>query len=161
MEYFQGTLAYLKAGEYNKACRALSKALHKAPGNSKYLEALGMATMAKGTPARAIPLFLKSLCTAPFKYTARVNLGIAYWKTGNLPAAEKQFKNAITLEKSRPEAYFNLSGVYEASGKFQEAVRALRTFLTNAKTSNMTREIEVARKHLEFLEGYIQGKGKK
>ncbi len=152
---------YFKAGEYNKAYRALSKALHKAPGNSKYLEALGMATMAKGAPARAIPLFLKSLRAAPFKYTARVNLGIAYWKTGNLPAAEKQLKNAITLEKSRPEAYFNLSGVYEASGKLQEAARALRTFLANAKTANMTKEIAVARKHLGFLEGYIQGKGKK
>jgi len=152
---------YFKAGEYNKACRVLSKALHKAPGNSKYLEALGMATMAKGTPARAIPLFLKSLRADPFKYTARVNLGIAYWKTGNLSAAEKQLKNAITLEKFRPEAYFNLSGVYEASGKLQEAARALRTFLANAKTANMTREIEVARKHLGFLEGYIQGKGKK
>jgi hypothetical protein len=67
---------------------------------------------------------------------------------------------AIVLEKSRPEAYFNMSGIYEVSGKFREAIQALRTFLANANAINMAKEISVAHKHLEFLEGYMRGKGK-
>jgi len=152
--------AYFKAGEYDKASQALSNALHGDPENPKYLESLGMTMMAKGSPVQAIPLFLKALHSAPFKYTVRVNLGIAYWKTGALAAAEKQFKNAIVLEKSRPEAYFNMSGVYEVSGKFREAIQTLRTFLANANAISMAKEISVARKHLKFLEGYMRGKGK-
>ncbi len=153
---FLGSI-YLEMGNYDKAYQYTRKALAKAPMDPKIQENMGIILMSKESYDQAIPFFLRVIQARPFWYTPHVNLGIAYWKSGNLAAARDQLLTAIKIEKDRPEAYYNLSGVYEAQGDYSHACATLESFLKHAQ-SLPSSERRVAALHLKYLRSYLQKK---
>ncbi len=149
---------YLKLRDYDKAYTYLKRAFSQAPSNPGILEKMGITLMARGEETQAIPFFLRAIQAHPFRYTSHVNLGIAYWKSGNLGAARDQFLTAIKIRKDRPEAYYNLSGVYEAVGDYPRALSSLESFMKRAQELGAPVR-EEAKAHIEALKAYLQKNG--
>lgn len=149
---------YLKLRDYDKAYAYLKRALSQAPSNPGILEKMGITLMARGEKTQAIPFFLRAIQAHPFMYTPHVNLGIAYWKSGNLRAARDQFLTAIKIRKDRPEAYYNLSGLYETAGDYSRALSSLESFMKRARGLDAPVR-EEAKTHIEALKAYLQKNG--
>ena len=65
---------------------------------------------------------------ATFEAPAELSLalGSAYFRSGNLPEAERQWKAAITVNKRLGEAHNNLAALYAMTGRRQEAEEAVK-----------------------------------
>lgn len=70
---------------------------------------------------QGIALLLKVAKTAPNLTAARVNLGIAYERVGQLDGAEKSLKRALALDPRQVVAYNELGMVLRREGRFAEA----------------------------------------
>jgi tetratricopeptide (TPR) repeat protein len=55
-----------------------------------------------------------------------LSLGSAYFRMGNLPEAEKAYREAIAADPNAGEAHNNLAVVYLETGRYKEAQRAVR-----------------------------------
>jgi tetratricopeptide (TPR) repeat protein len=66
------------------------------------------------TPARAVPAFVS------------LSLGSAYFRSGNLAEAEKAYTAAIAADSKVGEAHNNLAVVYMETGRYDEAMNALK-----------------------------------
>lgn len=65
----------------------------------------------------------------PRNAIARNGLGIALARLGRYEEAEGQFRSAIASRAGFPEAYFNLAGVLQSTGRFGESEMPLRRAL--------------------------------
>lgn len=73
----------------------------------------------------AIRHYEKSLKIAPDFYPAHNNLGSDYVAKADFTAAEKEFRDALRLNKSDSQANFNLGNVLILTNQFVEAERVL------------------------------------
>lgn len=65
----------------------------------------------------------------------RNNLGVAYWRTGDIAKATRQFKKAVSFKPELPEALYNLSEIYRAQGRLKKADRYLKRYeILNTQT---------------------------
>jgi tetratricopeptide (TPR) repeat protein len=53
-------------------------------------------------------------------------LGSAYFRTGHMPEAEKEYKNAIEADAKMGEAHSNLAALYLQTGRIDDAERAVK-----------------------------------
>jgi Flp pilus assembly protein TadD len=74
----------------------------------------------------AIRHYGKAISEAPDFYPARNNLGSDYLAKSNFPEAQKQFEEAVRLNKDDSQAYFNLGNVFTLTGKLSEAEKCLK-----------------------------------
>jgi len=74
----------------------------------------------------AIRHYEKAISEAPEFYPARNNLGSDYLAKSDFPNAQKQFEEAIRLNKDDSQAYFNLGNVLSLTGKLAEAEKTLK-----------------------------------
>lgn len=74
----------------------------------------------------AIRHYEKAISEAPEFYPARNNLGSDYLAKSDFANAEKQFEEAIRLNKDDSQAYFNLGNVLSLTGKLSEAEKVLK-----------------------------------
>ena len=79
----------------------------------------------EGKREEAIRHYERALRTAPDFYPAHNNLGSDYLGQSNLPAARKEFEEAVRLNQSDAAGYFNLSNVCTLTGKLDEAQQFL------------------------------------
>ena len=57
----------------------------------------------------------------PGLYDVHQNMGLAYKSMGDIPSAEKKFKDAIRIKFKAPEAHYNLASLYGNLGKAIQA----------------------------------------
>lgn len=145
---------YMLMGKRDKALSFFSRSLEKNPKNPEILDQIGLLFMEKGKNAEAIRCFLKALQSSPYRYATHVNLGIVYRRMGNLSAARDEFLTAIHIRKDKPEAFYNLAGVYEAMELYPQAVKSLESFLKISEGKKDTRRDD-AENHLRALRSYI------
>jgi tetratricopeptide (TPR) repeat protein len=72
----------------------------------------------------------QALAIAPDFPEAHHNYGLAMAKLGNYPAAIEQFQLALKLKPSFDSALLSLGGMYQSTGRMQEAIATYKEFLT-------------------------------
>lgn len=92
--YNQGTNQII-AKQYTEALKNLLEANALDPNNTKILNNLGMAYYFKKRTDLAIGSIKKALKVEPKNTEARINLGTIYSNSGNLIAAEQQYKRVL------------------------------------------------------------------
>jgi tetratricopeptide (TPR) repeat protein len=101
-EEFLGSLykggELLAAGKIVEARGHLEKAHLLAPRNEKAQNLLGLTYFKLGLFDRASAIYEKLVNENPADPTLRVNLGLVYLKTNNLPRCIKEFETATDLE---------------------------------------------------------------
>jgi tetratricopeptide (TPR) repeat protein len=75
----------------------------------------------KGNADDAIQYYMKALSHSPAFYPARNNLGALYLGKSDFKSAEEQFREAVRLDQSEAQAYFNLGNVLMLTKRFPEA----------------------------------------
>lgn len=83
----------------------------------------------EGQNARGVELLGKAAQDAPHVSAPRIDLGIAYHRTGDLAAAEEQLQQALQINPDHPVVHNELGIVYRKSGRFVEARKSYEAAL--------------------------------
>jgi tetratricopeptide (TPR) repeat protein len=97
----------------------------------------GMKAEQRGQMAAAVRLYEAALREAPDFYPAINNLGIRHLQTGNVKAAEAEFRRVIELNQNGAQAYFNLGNVLFMSHRNDEAKQTLEAGLRLSPSNAM------------------------
>jgi hypothetical protein len=106
----------------DEALRLLRQALSSFPSDWNMLTRLAYLE----EPARALPLYERSLKLRPQQPVALVNAGTIHAQQGNLTLAMEYWRRALTMNPALTEASRNLSTALRAAGREQEARQVLR-----------------------------------
>ena len=79
----------------------------------------------EGRHAEAIDLYRKGLRIYPREANGHNNLGLAYYRAGNLEEAEREFEIAIEFKPGLSVAHENLGALYEVKGERNAALAEL------------------------------------
>lgn len=88
-----------------------------------------MTLLQQGHHADGIALLEEVAAKAPQFSAPRIDLGIAYHRTGDLEAAERNLIMALQLNESHPIAHNELGIVYRKTGRFADARRSYEAAL--------------------------------
>ncbi len=150
-----GTLgyAYIDDGQYPKAVAAFRRAAELEPEESPWLDDLGGALLLAERWKDAAAAAVKSLKGRPNNERAWTVYAVAHRHLGNLPAAEKGYRNAVKAAKQPTRARGNL-GLFLASRRKDEpaALSEAKTHLHAALLAHPEwREVEAAYEGLRGL----------
>jgi len=112
--YFHDNLAFYA---YNH-----SMAPHNPAAESNYATILAE----RGSFGPALEMFSDVVERNPTYWTALYNLGLTYYKMGNLPQAEKYFLQAIRINPYKADEQFYLGMTWFKSGRTDEAIASVR-----------------------------------
>jgi hypothetical protein len=112
--YFKDNLTFYA---YN-----LMRAPHNPDAESNYASILAEG----GQYGPALEAFLDAVNHNPTYWTPTYNLALTYYKTRNIPEAEKYFLRAIRINPNKPDEYFYLGMTRFKSGRIAEAMVCLR-----------------------------------
>ena len=119
--HMMGTAA-CQLGDADLAIELIGRANRIAPGQSSYLNALGMAYREKRAFGPAIACYMQVLTQDPHNASAFFGMGNAHQGLGQLDAAAAAFRRAISLKPGFYEARFNLANLEKAAGRYQDAI---------------------------------------
>ncbi len=97
--------------------------VHKRDHRSAFREAT--RALEAGRTAEAIEMLAEVVRDDPDNFAARVNLGTAYYSTGEHVAAARQFEAAHELKPDNPKVLLNLAAAKSALGQLDEAIDLL------------------------------------
>lgn len=114
----------ITAGDYPAARDLCEKLIAADSADADALATLGRVAMLQYRWAEAIRVFDQALCvrTDPVTLT---NLGICYWKTGEIDQAEYCLHGALALEPGFAAARTGIATLRHACGHFEEALAEL------------------------------------
>jgi hypothetical protein len=112
--YFQDNLTFYS---YN---------LMMAPNNPDAESNYATVLAEDGRYGPALEKFLDVVGHYPNYWTPTYNLGLTYYKTGNMPEAEKYFLEAIRINPNKPDEFFYLGMARFKSGRAAEAIAPVR-----------------------------------
>ncbi len=95
--------------------------LEFAPANLTVRDNLASALLKANEPERAIPLYLEVLKSNPDFWRSTYNLGFAYYKTAQFPAAERYLQRAIRINPADSDQYIYLALTQLELKKLSEA----------------------------------------
>lgn len=111
----------LAAGKIVEARSYLEKAHQLAPKNEKAQNLLGLTYFKLGLFDQASDIYEKLVRENPADPTLRVNLGLVYLKTNNLPRCIKEFETATDLEPDHKKAHNYLGLALAQAGDYAKA----------------------------------------
>lgn len=111
----------LAAGKIVEARSFLEKAHQLAPKNEKAQNLLGLTYFKLGLFDQASDIYEKLVRENPADPTLRVNLGLVYLKTNNLPRCIKEFETATDLEPDHKKAHNYLGLALAQAGDYAKA----------------------------------------
>ena len=128
-EILQEAESALKAGEWEAALAKAKTVAASDPSQPEAYFIQGIATMAQGNLAEALPLLQKTTALQPEHLYAHFNLGLLQTKLQDYPAAKASFDRVLTLEPAHPEARLQLAQVLEQSGDLLGALQAYQELM--------------------------------
>lgn len=100
----------------------LTRAPHNPDAESNYASILAE----NGQYGPAIDAFLDAVKYNPTYWTPAYNLALTYYKTGNLPEAEKYYLRAIQINPNKSDEYFYLGIIRFKSGRTADGIACVR-----------------------------------
>jgi len=104
-----GTLTLAEQGQWANDIALYTRGVESAPDSLTIRDNLANALLNANQPGRAIPLYLDVIKKNPNFWRSNYNLGYAYYKTGNLVAAEESLQRAIMIDASDSDQYIYLA----------------------------------------------------
>jgi tetratricopeptide (TPR) repeat protein len=124
----------MQAGDGPVAVEAARKLLAYRPGHEGFI-LLGEALLLNGEGEAALLEYQKAVALAPTSAAAQVAFGSAYARLGRPEEAAERYLRAVELEPGNPAHYRRLCRLYEAQGRLDLAIVALRDGLSAATAS--------------------------
>lgn len=120
-------ICHLRERKYDRALEAFNTALDLVPSFSDARNNRGTTYLALEQYRLAEVDFLAVLgdSTYPHRYQVVFNLGMTYYRQGQLGAAEENFRKAVTAQFPVFEAFIRLSDVLVEQGRTDEALELL------------------------------------
>jgi len=130
-------LAQARAGREDAAVITLGRAVDRFPDAAQAYAALGqvwLTSARRGGDRSALKKALEALEQAADRSGATgetlAELGRARWLAGDVPAAERALREAVSRVPVPPDAYLQLAEVTSRDGRIQDARDALMTYAT-------------------------------
>ncbi len=136
----------LAAGKVVEAKDHLERAFKLHPKNEKAQNLLGLTYFKLGLFDRAAEIYELLVRENPADPTLRVNLGLVYLKTNNLPLAVKEFETSTDLEPTHKKAHNYLGLALAQSGEYARAREHFVIAGSDAMADKMARAIAAGAK---------------
>ena len=147
------TQVYLNYGRYSNALVVINRELKRSPDNLSALIAKGYSCLQIGAYEEAIPALSRVLAletnTSDVHYSALLNRAIAYLRSDQLDAAQRDYE---VLQKAFPTAYRVYFGLEEVAYRKKDTNAASRfcdLYLANSPTN--TEEFKYIRERAKEL----------
>jgi tetratricopeptide (TPR) repeat protein len=114
-----------QAGDVLGAIAAYEAALKLEPHNAGAHSNLGAALVRLGRYDDGIKHYLEALGQEPANVTFRLNLALAFYKSGQVPSAATELQRVLEIQKDQPNARLLLGDCYLRMGRFQDVVDLL------------------------------------
>jgi tetratricopeptide (TPR) repeat protein len=124
-KHFSQGLAYLQAGQLQKAEEELRHVVEFDPANGQALSLLGSIYDELGDHAKAHTFFLKAIEAEPLKPAAHNNLGISCLRQNRIQEARQAFTRALELDSRSVAAHYNLGLLLMKTGETGESITHL------------------------------------
>lgn len=115
----------------SNALRLVDRRLAQTPDDPSALLNRGVVFLRTDSPSNAIPPLTRALAltNAP---TAHLNRAIAYWKTGQIEAAQADYQAVLRAVPTAYQAYFGLADIALHRGDTNAAIRYYQGYLSNS-----------------------------
>jgi protein O-GlcNAc transferase len=117
-------LAYMAKRDYPSAIRELGAAIRSNPTGAAEHRVLGQALLLSGRDQEAVTALRKAVSLNPDSALSHHYLGTAFVNTEELTDAEKEFREALRLDKSA-QNHYSLAACLVALNRYEEALAEL------------------------------------
>jgi len=115
-----------RRNDYGKAAVLSVDATEADPRCGQAFHMLALSLENLGEMAKAITMYERALALDPSDTDLYLNLGLAAWRMGLNPVAEKFFRVYCEMEPDQPMGWNNLAGVLRDTSRFEEAIEIAR-----------------------------------
>jgi tetratricopeptide (TPR) repeat protein len=127
LSFFEQALMLDERGDA-KAAEFYQQAINEQDSVADAYCNLGILQSKQGDTAKAFDGFTTSLKHNPRHFEAHFNLGIMYFDVGDYRLAQIHYQIAVEIDRSFPNAYFNLALVLAINNDLAAAITALTTY---------------------------------
>ncbi|MGB7280837.1 MAG: tetratricopeptide repeat protein [Candidatus Acidiferrum sp.] len=128
--------AYTQSHELAKAEEAYRKAADLDPSELSHLRGLGQTLLAEEKYSDALVVYQKVADLMPDDADVYLRLGQIYRQLNKLDLAEQSLLKARQYEPGSPEVMYNEAMLYEAQGRYEDAIRVLSDAVTGLKSGS-------------------------
>jgi Flp pilus assembly protein TadD len=128
--------AYSQNHDLPKAEQAYRKAADLDPSESSHLRGLGQTLLAEEKYSDALTVYQKLSDLMPDDADVYLRLGQIYRELNKLDLAEQSLLKARQYEPGSPEVMYNEAMLYEAQGRYDDAIRVLSDAVTGLKSGS-------------------------
>lgn len=125
--------AYTQAGNLGKAEAAYRKAAELDPAERSYARGLGQTLFSEGKYAEALEIYQRLAEAEPEDAEVHLRLAQIYRELRQLDKAENSLLKARQHAPENIEILYNEALLYEAQGRFEDAIRVLSGAVANLK----------------------------
>jgi tetratricopeptide (TPR) repeat protein len=137
---------------YSDALRTTGRLLELTPDDPAALANKGYLCVLTGDFSNAIPTLTRSLDLTN-TYTARLNRGMAYLRTGRLDAAEADYQELLQVVPTAYRAYYGLAEIALQKQDTNAAIRHYEQYVAKAGSDNTPEARSVAARLKTLKEG--------
>ena len=128
--------AYSQNHDLPKAEEAYRKAADLDPSESSHLRGLGQTLLSEEKYSDALTVYQKLSDLMPDDADVYLRLGQIYRELNQLDLAEQSLLKARQYEPGSPEVMYNEAMLYEAQGRYDDAIRVLSDAVTGLKSGS-------------------------
>jgi len=128
--------AYTQTHEYGKAEKAYRKAVDLDPSELGHLRGLGQTLLSEEKYPDALSVYQKLADLMPDDADVYLRMAQIYRELHQLDKAEESIVKARQYAPGTVEVMYNEAMIYEAQGRFEDAIRVLSDAVTGVKTQS-------------------------
>ena len=128
--------SYTQTHDLAKAEGAYRKAADMDPSELSHLRGLGQTLLAEEKYPEALKVYQKLADLMPDDADVYLRLGQIYRELNQLDLAEQSLMKARQYEPGSPEVMYNEAMLYEAQGRYQDAIRVLSDAVAGLKSGS-------------------------